>query len=631
MKLKLAFDGAEELLDVIALVARDLDIEISERADCRVRVKVSGEYMLKVILDGSLVTIEYGGGRAVFLRGLAIAVGSMRKGIKKATIDQTPIFTLNGAMFDMSRNAVMKVDTVKLLMRKMALMGMNAFMLYTEDTYEVDGYPYFGHMRGRYTKAELKELDTYAASLGIELIPCIQMLGHLGTHLRWNDATRYRDGSETLRVGAEETYKLIDKMLDTICECFSTKRIHVGMDETNDLGRGRSLTFDGYRPPSQLYMEHLTRICEMIKDHGLRPMMWSDMMMHFSAIGDSAGRLGYDIRLEHDEHTKEKFPEGIDQVFWDYYNSSEEFYSVNVDNHRKYLGDCTLFAGGVWAWSGYAPLYRRSLKFTLPALNVCKDKGVKEVVATVWHNGSECSLILAIAGLAWYADYGYKGFYDEESVKECFEFATRESYDEFALLEKVEEPNQDIYALSRPILYNDPLISLAGKNLEALDNCAEYYNKLTSEILSCKVSDEYAPAFDVIAKLSSLFENKADFEARLKRAYDLCDKATLEKMIDECGVIIEKLYALRMSHRNSWMKYNKPFGWEVFDVRYGGIIMRFETCRDRLCAYLGGEIERIEELDEERLRIDCSNNPRSILGDSMLWTGYRSYVTAGIL
>ena len=83
MKLKLAFDGAEELLDVIALVARDLNIEISGCADCTVRVKVSGEYMLKVILDGSLVTIEYGGGRAVFLRGLAIAVGSMRKGIKK--------------------------------------------------------------------------------------------------------------------------------------------------------------------------------------------------------------------------------------------------------------------------------------------------------------------------------------------------------------------------------------------------------------------------------------------------------------------------------------------------------------------------------------------------------------------
>ena len=53
----------------------------------------------------------------------------------------------------------MKVETVKFMMRKMALMGQNAFMLYTEDTYEIEGRPYFGYMRGRYTKDELRELD----------------------------------------------------------------------------------------------------------------------------------------------------------------------------------------------------------------------------------------------------------------------------------------------------------------------------------------------------------------------------------------------------------------------------------------------------------------------------------------
>lgn len=50
-------------------------------------------------------------------------------------------------------------------------MGYNTLMLYTEDTYEVDGQPYFGYMRGRYSKAELRELDDYAAEKGMELIP----------------------------------------------------------------------------------------------------------------------------------------------------------------------------------------------------------------------------------------------------------------------------------------------------------------------------------------------------------------------------------------------------------------------------------------------------------------------------
>jgi hypothetical protein len=162
-------------------------------------------------------------------------------------------------MVDMSRNAVMKVDTVMQMMRKMALMGHNTFMLYTEDTYEIEEYPYFGYMRGRYTKGELKELDAYAASLGIELIPCVQMLGHLSTHLRWSAAGAYKDTANALLVGADATYRLIDRMLATIAECFTSRRLHIGMDETHDLGTGRYLDSNGYRDRRELYFEHLTR------------------------------------------------------------------------------------------------------------------------------------------------------------------------------------------------------------------------------------------------------------------------------------------------------------------------------------------------------------------------------------
>jgi len=41
-------------------------------------------------------------------------------------------------------------------------MSYDSLMLYTEDTFELPGYPYFGHMRGRFSKEELKEIDDYA-------------------------------------------------------------------------------------------------------------------------------------------------------------------------------------------------------------------------------------------------------------------------------------------------------------------------------------------------------------------------------------------------------------------------------------------------------------------------------------
>ena len=76
-----------------------------------------------------------------------------------------------GTMIDCSRNAVMNVTSVKKWIDITSDLGYNSLLLYTEDTYEVDNQPYFGYMRGRYSKNELKELDAYAKSKGIELIP----------------------------------------------------------------------------------------------------------------------------------------------------------------------------------------------------------------------------------------------------------------------------------------------------------------------------------------------------------------------------------------------------------------------------------------------------------------------------
>ena len=58
-------------------------------------------------------------------------------------------------------------------------MGYQEVYLYTEDTYDLPDYPFFGYMRGKYSPEEIRFLDEKSCSLGLELIPCIQTLGHL--------------------------------------------------------------------------------------------------------------------------------------------------------------------------------------------------------------------------------------------------------------------------------------------------------------------------------------------------------------------------------------------------------------------------------------------------------------------
>ena len=73
---------------------------------------------------------------------------------------------MKGLMIDCSRNAVMNLNALKRFIRLASALGYDTLMLYTEDTYEVDGEPFFGHQRGRYSKAELKEVDKYCRENG---------------------------------------------------------------------------------------------------------------------------------------------------------------------------------------------------------------------------------------------------------------------------------------------------------------------------------------------------------------------------------------------------------------------------------------------------------------------------------
>ena len=90
-----------------------------------------------------------------------------------------------GVMLDMSRNAVMKPEQVKKFAKIISGFGYNMIQLYTEDTYEVEGEPYFGYMRGRYTQAEIRDIVEYCETIGVEIVPCIQTLAHLNQIFRW--------------------------------------------------------------------------------------------------------------------------------------------------------------------------------------------------------------------------------------------------------------------------------------------------------------------------------------------------------------------------------------------------------------------------------------------------------------
>ncbi|CAM3568190.1 hypothetical protein PAGL106935_13185 [Paenibacillus glucanolyticus] len=241
--MKFRFAGAvSDILPGAQLLLDELGVELGE-GGVTVEVALS-EGELQVGREHTRAYIRYGR-KHQFFRGLGLLIQLSRHS-DTFHLQENQQFDQIGPMFDLSRNAVLTVDSFKLMLNKMALMGMNSVMLYMEDTYEIEGEPYFGYMRGRYTQAELKEIDDYADQFGIEAFPSIQTLAHLEEFLKWEPIKHYRDTKGALLVGGEQTDALIERMIEAASAPFRSKKIHIGMDEAEELGRGKYLDHNGY-------------------------------------------------------------------------------------------------------------------------------------------------------------------------------------------------------------------------------------------------------------------------------------------------------------------------------------------------------------------------------------------------
>ena len=111
---------------------------------------------------------------AAVCRALTEFSAHFLKGENAFCIKRERAFRRCGVMLDLSRDGAMRVDKIKEYIRAIAALGLNVLMLYLEDLYPLEGYSYFGYQRGAYTAEELKEIDDYAATFGIETVPCIQ-------------------------------------------------------------------------------------------------------------------------------------------------------------------------------------------------------------------------------------------------------------------------------------------------------------------------------------------------------------------------------------------------------------------------------------------------------------------------
>ncbi|MBI4978524.1 MAG: beta-N-acetylhexosaminidase [Spirochaetes bacterium] len=603
MKKIIIADASPELKEGLSLLTSAVPMTFAKQGDGHI-VSFKKDSGLSVAVDGNRITVSYAEKNQAF-RALGLINGMLRAGRSVKPFSETQRFSLINVMVDVSRNAALTVETTKDMLRRFALMGINSFMLYTEANYEVPGEPFWGYNTGGYSIKELQELDAYASKLGIEMFPCIQMLAHLRRALQWPAYGGVKDTETVLMVGEEKTYALLDKILGAAMLPYKSKRVHIGMDEAWDLGQGNFLRKNGYKTHFELMRTHLTRVMDIARKHGVKPMMWADM---FFRAGSKTGAY-YDLDVIVPDDVKAVIPPEMQLVYWDYYHDDEDFYKKFIDRHLELSPNPPVVATGAQTWTRFWTHYEYALSTIDPFMKAAKAKGVKEAIMTVWgDDGNECDYYSFMPVMQYYADHAFNDTVDMKTSAVNLLGSCDITYDDWKTAGTIDRPKNMLSGhlqtnVSKFLLWEDPLFGMLQPIISP--SIVNHFTRIADELESAaKKKGAYDSRLAFPAALARVLSVKSDFPRRLQKAYKAKDNAALRVMLKkDIPFLRQSITKLWKIHRAMWMATYKPQGWETIESRYGGLLLRFTTLAERVSAYTAGRIGRIEELEGKRLKI----------------------------
>ena len=422
------------------------------------------------------------------------------------------------------------------------------------------------------------------------------------------------DTSEVLLCGEEATYRFIEDALKALRGAYKTDKIHIGMDEAGEIGRGSYLSKNGYIDSYTIMREHLDKVVELCGKYGFKPMMWSDMFFRLGTQGSY-----YKSDFGFPKGTKEKIPEAVQLVYWDYYHNRVEEYDAMIKKHME-IEDNLAFAGGIGTWFGFLVSHDYSYDNSLAAMKACVKNGIKTVIATTWgDDGNETNAFLALSLLPIFSEYCYRGSdCYEEDIKEVSEFLTKIKFDDardmgnLSFMKEVEYLKEwhlqngggTDMLIGRRLFYGDILYDMSV-NKESCDDIIENYEGCAEKMLKLykeKPEDENTIFYKYAYLLYKICSMKAELVKNLRMAYRQGNIAYLKKVYIEFLPQLKEWYREFVDvYKAIWKRDYKPFGYEVSSFRFGGVISRINDAEETIGDYLRNNISKIDELEEEIL------------------------------
>jgi hypothetical protein len=299
-----------------------------------------------------------------------------------ATIRDWPAMKYRGLHDDLSRGPVDTLEFQKKIIRTLAAYKDNLYSPYFEHTQQYATNPLPAPPGGSLSAADARELVAYAAQYHVTVVPEQEAFGHLHHDLVWE---QYQPMAETphgavLAPGQPGSLQTIGQMFGELANLYPSPFLHIGADETGDLGLGQTKAAVDSQGLGAVYLNFMQQIDTTLRPLHRRLLFWGDIAQ------DSPDLL---------KAMPDQFKKDTIAIGW--------VYSPRPQGFAAYLkpysnaGFETWVAPGINNWSKMYPGYVAALQNIQQFTRDGQSMGATGQLNTIWYDDGE-----ALASNNWF-------------------------------------------------------------------------------------------------------------------------------------------------------------------------------------------------------------------------------------
>jgi hypothetical protein len=379
-------------------------------------------------LGAEAFTLEIGGGRIRIRFGDSNGRRYARETLRQLRhqfpetlpalrIEDAPDFPVRGLMLDVSRDRVPTKETLERLVHLLARLRINHLELYTEHTFAYTGHEAVWQDASPLSAEDVEWLDAICDQHGIELAANQNAFGHMG---RWLQHDAYRERAEapegfetkfgvTLPPGVlaptEENAAFALGLCRELLASHTSRRIHIGCDETFELGKGQSAARVEAEGRGRVYLDHLMRLMQPLLAEGHEVLFWGDILRHHPELVPELPKRGAVACAWHYEAPAENvpIPEELLALLTDFGIDRESFggFAAHVDAFAS-SGLPFWVCPGTSSWNSLLGRLTNARGNLLDAAEVGLARGASGYLITDWgDNGHMQPPSVSFAPLAY--------------------------------------------------------------------------------------------------------------------------------------------------------------------------------------------------------------------------------------